>query len=106
MTRRIVSWGVWALITALYVYMVIAAVGNLMFLPDMATAIGLGITPTGWFWLVFGVAMPVVAYLLALFAARGRSASVRLLVLATGLCIAAAVQLEVTHLVPQSSFFG
>lgn len=106
MTRRIVTWMVWAIVTALYGYMVVAAVGNLMLLPEMVATIGLNLTGAGWFWLIFGVALPPIAYVLSLLAARRGSASVRLLALATGLCVVAAVQLEIALLVPQSSFFG
>lgn len=106
MGRRIVAWTLGALLTALYVYTVIAAVGNIVLLPRMASSMGLGITGTGWFWLVFGVLLPVAVYVLALLIGRGRSAAARLLVIAAGLCLVAAVQLEVLHLVPQSSFFG
>lgn len=106
LTRRIVTWTAWAIISALYIYMVVAAVGNLTLLPQMVSAMGLEVTFAGWFWLIFGVALPPLAYALALIVARRRSVTVRLLVLATGLCVAAAVQLEVALLVPQSSFFG
>jgi hypothetical protein len=67
---------------------------------------GLGITPSGWFWLGFGVLMPVVVYVLSLVIGRGRSAALRLLVIAAGLGVVAVVQLEVMHLVPQSGFFA
>ncbi|MHA3683937.1 hypothetical protein ACXR2T_04320 [Leucobacter sp. HY1910] len=106
MTRRIISWAVWAIITGLYVYMVVAAVGNIVLLPQMVASIGVSITGAGWFWMIFGVALPPLAYALALVFARRSGTAVRLLALATGLCAAAAIQLEVLLLVPQSSFFG
>lgn len=106
MTRRIITWAVWAIISALYVYMVIAAVGNLILLPEMVAAMGLQVTGAGWFWLIFGVTFPFIAYVGALIVARRGSPAVRLLALGTGLCIAAAVQLEVSLLVPQTTFFG
>lgn len=106
MTRRIISWTVWAIITGLYVYMVVAAVGNIVLLPQMVSSIGVTVTGTGWFWMIFGVALPPVAYAVALILARRSTRAVRLLALATGLCATAAIQLEVLLLVPQSSFFG
>lgn len=106
MTRRIISWTVWAIITGLYGYMVVAAVGNIVLLPQMVSSIGVTVTATGWFWMIFGVALPLVAYAIALILARRKSRSVRLLALATGLCATAAIQLEVLLLVPQSSFFA
>lgn len=102
----LVAWIVGVLLTLLYAYTVVAAVGNLVMLPRMGAAIGYGITPVGWWWLGFGVALPVIAYALALLFGRRRSAPLRLLVLAVGLCAVAAVQLEIMHLVPQSSFFA
>lgn len=106
MAGRIAAWTAAVLITVLYAYTVVAAVGNLTGLPGMADAMGLTMTAVGWFWLWFGVLLPVVVFGLALLAGRGRRAGLRILVLATGLCVVAAVQLEVLHLVPQSSFFA
>jgi hypothetical protein len=106
MARRIIAWTAGALLVALYAYTVIAAIGNVVLLPQMASSMGLGITGAGWFWLAFGVALPVLVLALALLIGRGRTAGPRLLVVAAGLCLVAAVQLEVLHLVPQSSFFG
>ena len=106
MARRVAAWTAAVLLTGLYAYTVVAAVGNLVLLPRMAGAMGLSVTAGGWFWLLFGAALPVVVYGLALLVARRRRWGPRLLVIAAGLCLVAAVQLEVLHLVPQSSFFG
>lgn len=106
MVGRIVAWGIGLLLTGLYASTVVSSAGNLVLLPQMAESMGLGITPTGWFWLGFGVLMPVAVYALALVIGRRRSAALRLLVLAAGLGVVAAVQLEVMHLVPQSGFFA
>ncbi|MFT4232672.1 MAG: hypothetical protein QM606_07860 [Leucobacter sp.] len=106
MAGRILAWTVGVLLTALYASAVVAAAGNLLLLPQMASAMGLGMAPLGWFWLGFGALMPVAVFGIALLIARGRGAALRLLVLAAGLGVVAAVQLEVMHLVPQSSFFA
>ena len=106
MAGRIAAWVLGILITGLYGYTVVAGVGNLILLPQMGGAMGLGISPLGWFWLVFGVALPVIVYALALVIARRRRAALRILVLAAGICLVSAVQLEVMVLVPQSSFFA
>ena len=105
MAARITRWVVFGLLTALFAYLVIAAVGNLVLLPQMAAEIGLGVNGTGWFWLWAGIALPAVAYAAALVIARKRTAGGRLLILATALALTAAVQLEILHLVPQSTFF-
>ncbi|MBK0420864.1 hypothetical protein JD292_02060 [Leucobacter sp. CSA2] len=106
MTRRIIVWAIGILIAALYGYMVVAAIGNFLLLPQMAASLGVALTPVGWGWLTFGIALPVVVFAVALVFARKRSAWVRILLLATGLCFAAAVQLEVLHMVPQTSYFS
>lgn len=106
MTRRILTWAVGAIITGLYVYVLVAAIGNLMLLPEMVASMGLHMTGSGWFWLILVAALAPVSYALALFAARRRGAGVRLLALATGLCVTAALQLEILLLVPQSTFFA
>ncbi|MFV0433915.1 MAG: hypothetical protein ACK5LO_08055 [Leucobacter sp.] len=106
MAGKIVAWVVGLLLTGLYVSVVVAGIGNIVLLPDMAASMGLSMTAVGWFWLSFGIALPVVAFALALLFGRGRSAAMRLLVLATGIGVVAAVQLEIMHLVPQSSFFA
>lgn len=106
MAGRIIAWTVGILLTGLYISSVVAGIGNLVLLPQMAATMGLSMTPAGWFWLGFGVLLPVVVFSLSLLLARGRRASLRVLVLAAGLGVVAAVQLEVMHLVPQSGFFA
>ena len=102
---RISAWIAGALLAVLYAYMVVAAVGTLVGLRQLGGAIGLELTAVGWFWLLLGIALPILFLALALLIGRRRRAGARLLVLAAGLALAAAVQLEVMHLVPQSSFF-
>lgn len=106
MAGRIVAWSVGALIALLYVYLVVAAIGNLIGLGNMAALLGLELTPAGWLWLSFGIALPVVVFAVALIIGRRRRAGSRLIVLAAGLALVAAVQLEVLILVPQTSFFA
>ncbi len=106
MASKITGWVLFAILTGLYAYMVVAAVGNLTMLPEMAAQMGLGVNATGWFWLWLGVALPVLAYLVALLIARKRRGASKLLVLATGLAVAAALQLEIGLMVPTLWFFG
>lgn len=105
MTGKIVAWLSFVVLTGLYAFMVVAAIGNLTQLPAMAAQLGLGVNALGWFWLWFGVALPLFGYLLAMFIGRGKSGGVRLLVFAAALACVAAVQLEVSLVVPPSSFF-
>ncbi|MGD9606511.1 MAG: hypothetical protein AB7V10_03410 [Leucobacter sp.] len=105
-TERIASWVLGVLLGLVYVYLVVAAVGNVIGIVEMSGLLGLELGAIGWFWLVLGVALPVAAFVVALLIGRGRRAGARLLVLAAGIAAVAAIQLEVMHLVPQSSFFA
>lgn len=106
MAGKVATWGIGGLVTLLYVYLVVAGIGNLLGLTEMSSLLGLSLTDVGWFWVLFGIALPAVGFAAALLIARGKSGAMRVLVLATGLAVVAAVQLEVLHLVPQSSFFA
>ena len=105
MARKITGWAAFALLTALYVYMVVAAIGNLTQLPQMAAQLGLAVNALGWFWLWLGVAMPVLGYAAALLVGRRRSGGSKLLILVTALALVAALQLEISIVVPPTSFF-
>lgn len=102
MIKRITHWVIGALLTAVYVFTMLAPFGDLMGLPQM----GFAISPSGWFWLFAGVVLPPIVYALALIAGRKRTAVVRLMLLATGLLVVALLQLELLLLVPLSSFFA
>lgn len=106
MARTISVWALFALLVVLYVYMVVAAIGNLLLLPDMAAQIGLSVNGIGWFWLWLGVLLPVTVFVLAAVLGRRQKRASRLLLFALGLALAAAMQLEILHLVPQASFFA
>lgn len=105
MARRIVAWVLGLLIAALYASAVITALGNLRGIPEMASFFGASVPATGWFWLWFGVVMPILVFGIALVLGHRRRAASRLLLLVAGLCLVSAIQLEVLHFVPQSSFF-
>lgn len=105
MVTRVFGWLLFLVLTGLYAYMVVAAIGNLTQLPAMAGQLGLTVNASGWFWLWFGVVLPVLGFLLALIVGRKRSGGVRLLVIAAALACVAAVQLEVSLIVPPTSFF-
>lgn len=106
MAGKITAWALFVALTLLYAYMVVAALGNLIMLPELSATMGLRVTGVGWFWLCLGVALPIIAYGIALLVGRRRGGGVRLLVLATALAVTAMAQLEILHLVPQASFFA
>ena len=106
MAGKITTWVLFLALTLLYAYMVVAALGNFLMLPELSATMGLRVTGIGWFWLCLGIALPIIAYGIALLVGRRKSRGVRLLVLATALAVTAMVQLEILHLVPQASFFA
>lgn len=105
MVRRISAWVVGLLLTALYAYAVVAAAGNLIGMRAYGAALGTGLSASGWAWLIIGIALPVIVLGIALLVARGRGAGARLLLLATGLAVVAVLQLDMTHLITESSYF-
>lgn len=103
------GWVVWTLgilVSLLYGYAVVAAVGNLIGIPGVASALGLGVSLTGWAWLSLGALLPIIVFVLALLIARGRPGWAKIVLLATGLCVLAVLQLDLMHLVPQSGYFA
>jgi hypothetical protein len=103
------GWVVWSLgvvVAVVYAYAVVAAVGNLMGIPSVADAIGLGVSAVGWVWLSISVALPVFGFAVALLIGRGRPGWAKILLLVTGLCVVAVAQIDILHVVPQSNFFG
>ncbi|WP_241095385.1 MULTISPECIES: hypothetical protein [unclassified Leucobacter] len=101
-----IVWTIGGLVTLMYGYAVVAAVGNLLGIPGIAAALGLGVSAAGWAWLSLGVALPVLVYVVALVISRRRPGWARILLLATGLCVVAVLQLDIMHVIPQSSFFA
>ena len=99
-------WTIGALVAVLYGYAVVAAVGNLIGIPGIASALGLGVTAAGWAWLSLGVVLPILIFLTALLMGLKRPGWAKIVLLATGLCVVAVFQIDILHIVPQSSFFG
>ncbi|MFC5338685.1 hypothetical protein [Leucobacter denitrificans] len=93
---RIIAWVVGVLLVGLYGYATVAAIGNLM---GMSTYLGAVLGPFPWVLLGVAIAIPAIALGVALLLARGRGAGVRLLMIAAGLCVTAAIHLEIMHLI-------
>ena len=91
----VVAWATAVVVTALYIYTVVAAIGNMI---GMASFLGSALSPAAWIALGAGVVMPAIIYVVALLVGRGRSAGMRILILVTGLCVAAVIQLDMLHL--------
>lgn len=94
--KRISPWALGVLLIGLYAYATAAAVGNLI---GMGTYLGdaLGVLP--WALLGLGVAIPAISLIVALLLTLKRGAWSRILLLAAGLCLTAAIQLEIMHLI-------
>lgn len=94
--KLVSAWTAGILLFALYVYATMAAVGNLV---GMATFVGSALGPLPWALLGLQAAIPALALVTSLLISRGRSAGMRILLLAAGICVAAAIQLEIMHLI-------
>lgn len=94
--KLISAWVASLAILVLYIYATIAALGNLL---GMSTFVGTALGLIPWVLLGLQVLAPVIALVAALLVSRGRSAGMRVLLLATGICAAAAIQLEIMHLI-------
>lgn len=101
----IFTWTISVLVLVLYAWAIVNAVGNFVGLRGFARSLESDLTMTGWFWLLGGILLPIVIAVLAFFLAR-KQPEKRWLVLLVGLALVALLQLNVQHLVPQSSFFG
>lgn len=106
MVKTVSAWVVGVLLAVLYVYAAIAAVGNVLGMIGLAGALGTGLSGTGWLWLTLGVLIPLVLLAVALWLGRGRAAWTRILLLAAGIAVVAALQIDVTHVIPESSYFA
>ncbi|WP_025133220.1 hypothetical protein [Leucobacter sp. PH1c] len=106
MVSRIAAWVGGLLIAVLYVHATTTGVGNLLGMLGMAGALGMGLSVSGWVWLVFGIAMPPLVFAGALLLGRGRRGGARILLLAAGITLVAVVQLDVMHLIPESTYFA
>lgn len=105
-TSRVLAIAGYLLLTVLYGFALFQSVGNIVNMPALAGQLGLSINLLGWMWLTIGVLIPIIGYLLSLWAGRRQNRVVRLLVLATGLGIVSIMQLNIMHVVPTSSFFA
>lgn len=96
MAGRIAAWAAGVVLFGLYVYATVAAVGNLI---GMSTYLGAILGPLPWVLLGVAIAIPAIALVVSLLLGRGRGAGVRILLLAAGLCVTAAIHLEIMHLI-------
>ncbi|GAA2186957.1 hypothetical protein GCM10009786_09810 [Leucobacter alluvii] len=106
MAKLISAWSAGVLLGLLYLYAIVAGIGNLVGVMGMSAALDTGLTGSGRFWLVVGVVMPAVVFALALLLGRRRGAGARILLLAAGVALVAAWQIDIMHVVPDSSYFA
>lgn len=100
------AWVAGLLVTGLYAYAVFVQFGNLLGMQELGSRLGLGFSPLGWFWLLFGIVLPFLVLVAALLFGRRLRAWGRVLLLAAGLAVVAVAQLDVMHVVPQAGFFA
>lgn len=106
MLKVIVAWITGVFLTILYLYAVVTAVGNLMGMSGLADTLRIGLSAAGWTWMVIGIAMPAVLLSLALILSRKRTTGIRILLLTLGITVVAVLQIDLMHLIPESSYFS
>lgn len=106
MTQRIAAWVIGLLLSLLYLYAIVAGIGNFVGVTGLGAALGTGLSGTGTLWLIVGVAMPALVFIVALLLGRRRAAATRLLLLAAGIALVAAWQIDMMHVIPESSYFA
>lgn len=106
MAKLIAAWSAGLLIGLLYLYAIVAGIGNFVGVAGLSEALGTGLTGSGRFWLITGVAMPALVFVLALLLGRRRRAGTKILLLAAGVALVAVWQIDVMHVVPDSSYFA
>lgn len=78
-----------------YAYDVWEAVGNLAGLNVAAQSLDTQLSGWGWVVLIFAIVMPVIVYALVSWLGRRRGPGVQALLLFVGLCVVAAVSLDI-----------
>lgn len=106
MVKRSISWVAGVLLVVLYVYATTTAIGNLTGMLGLSGALGTGLSVAGWIWLVAGILLPPVLLAGALLLGRERPAGSRLLLLAAGIAAVAVLQLDLMHVIPESTYFA
>ncbi|SJN09526.1 hypothetical protein FM113_06500 [Leucobacter sp. 7(1)] len=106
MAQRILSWAAGVALVGLYVYATITGVGNLTGMLGLSGALGMGLSVSGWLWLIAGVLLPIIVLAGALLLGRGRGAWARILLLAAGIAAVAVLQIDLMHVIPESSYFA
>ncbi|MGO1537777.1 MAG: hypothetical protein ACTHZ9_07000 [Leucobacter sp.] len=96
---RIFGWLIAALITGLYAYVVVIAIGSMTGMIGQGEALGLRISALGWTILLTGLVSSPLVFVLSLWFGRKHKFALRVLILAAGLCVVAVVQLDITDLV-------
>ena len=90
--------GIVVAFAALFAFQLWLAVGNLVGLLQWAALLGAAINAMGWTYLVALLAVPVIAFVVALIAARGHGDGRRALLLLGAFAASSALSLSILHL--------
>ena len=93
--RLLASVAIAVLLGLLFAWDVWEAIGNLVGLRTYAATLGTDLNATGWTVLVLGLVLPVVCFAAALVLGRRRGLLARAGLLVAGLCLSAALSLDV-----------
>ena len=103
MAKRILGWAYAVILFVFFVSSTVFAVANLV---GMSNLRGDSLSTLGWGLLILNVAAPALALLAALLLGRKRGGGSKLLLLTVALCVVAAIQLDVFHLLFPIVQFG
>ncbi|QHF25026.1 hypothetical protein GTU73_14115 [Rathayibacter sp. VKM Ac-2804] len=93
--RLLLSVLIAAVFALLFAWDVWEGIGNLVGLRTYAATLGTDLNGTGWIVLLLGLLLPVVCFVLALVLGRRRGLLARTGLLFAGLCLSAALSLDV-----------
>lgn len=82
------------------------AVGNLVGMAGVASALGTTISPTGWVVLISAILLPVVLFAVAFLIGRRRSAVIQAALYLAGLAVSAALYLDILLMFGPGALFG
>ena len=93
-------------LAGLYVFAVAQAIGNWFGIKQIAETLSDGLSGEGMVWLVVGIIVPVLAFVIAWLIGRRHTIPVKLLLLLLGIGVVAIMQLNIMHLVPTTTYLS
>lgn len=92
-------WVFFMFVAVMYVYSIVASIGNVAGVLEIAQALESGLSAMGIIWAGFSVLMPVIVFVIALLLGIGRSYLKRSLLLFLGLTLVSIWYINLLHFV-------